>query len=260
MKPEEKKPKLELGFDAQKIKSVLLNFVVPLIAFGISLIIILVVIYPSFKNLPKIKSELATKAALKQTLTTKLLTLNKLVDFKTVVEEDSNLVNKVLVLEEQVPRLLDEVNQIATDSGMSVTRLSYSYGNTTTSSDTAAKKAYSSVTISLGTDSSYDQIIVFLQAAENAARFLSVPNFRYASGMNATGEKKLSSSFALDSPYLSVQSTAVTDDPITLDISSQGFVTFINMIKSLKYYEFINPNIEVVKTPEVSETTPSATQ
>ena len=62
MKPEEKKPKLELGFDAQKIKSVLLNFVVPLIAFGISLIIILVVIYPSFKNLPKIKSELATKA------------------------------------------------------------------------------------------------------------------------------------------------------------------------------------------------------
>jgi len=147
---------------------------------------------------------------------------------------------------------LDQVNQIATDSGMSVTRLSYSYGSTSTmSSETEVKKPYSSVTVSLGTDSSYDQIIVFLQSVENAARFLSVPNFRYASSMNATGDKKLSSGFALDSPYLSVQSTAVTDEPVALDISSQSFVTFINMIKSLKYYEFVNPNIEVVKTPEV---------
>jgi Tfp pilus assembly protein PilO len=248
MKPEEKK-KPSLSIDTSKIKGVLLNFVVPLIAFAISLALILIIVYPYFKNLPVIKEELNQKEQLRRVLNDKLTNLNRMVDFKSVVEEDSNLVNQVLVNEAEVPRLLDEVNQIATDSGMDVTRLSYSFGGTGSSNIGEAKQVtYNSVSVALGTDSSYDQLIVFMKAIENAARFASVPNFRYSSTTTSTGESKLGGSFSIDSPYLLVQSTAVTDEPVSLDITSQTFVDFINKIKTLKYYEFLNPNIKVVKT------------
>lgn len=252
MKPEDKKAKGS-KIDTGKIKETLLNFVVPLVAFGVTFALFIIVIYPSYKKLPVLKAELTSKTSLKQTLNTKLQRLNRLVDFKTVVEEDSALVDRVLVSEEEVPRLLDQVNQIATDAGMSITRLSYSYGSTG-SSDKTEKKAFSSVSVSLGSDANYEQIILLMQSVEKAARFVSVPNFRYATGTSSTGDKTLNASFSLDSPYLFVQSTAVTDEPLDLDISSQKFIDFINMIKELKYYEFINPNIEVIKEePEEEE-------
>lgn len=252
MKPEDKKTK-SIGIDTKRIKETLLNFVVPLISFGITFVLFIVVIYPSYKKLPELKLDLSRKVNMKQTLNTKLQRLNRLVDFKSVVEEDSALVDRVLVSEEEVPRLLDQVNQIATDAGMSITRLSYSYGNSS-STDKTQKKTYSSVSVSLGTDANYDQIVLLMKAVEKAARFVSVPNFRYSTGTSNTGDKKLTSSFSIDSPYLFVQSAAVTDEPIELDIASQKFIDFINMIKELKYYEFVNPSIEVVKEEPEEET------
>jgi len=263
MKPEDKKTK-GINIDTGRLKENLLNFVVPIVAIAIAIALAIFVIYPSFKKLPLVKADLSSKAGMKQTLSTKLQRLNRLVDFKSVVDEDSGLVNKVLVSEEEVPRLLDQVNQIATNAGMSVTRLSYSYGSSGTS-DKNKTKAYSSVSISLGTDTNYEQIILLMQSVENAARFVSVPNFRYSTGTSNTGDKKLTASFSLDSPYLLVQSNAVTDEAIELDISSQKFIDFINMIKGLKYYEFLNPNIEVVKEEseeeaEAGETIPANSQ
>jgi Tfp pilus assembly protein PilO len=248
MKPEEKK-KPALSFNMAEIKGVILNFVVPLIASGISLALLIIIVFPYFKNLPVIKEDLNRKLQLQRVLTDKITNLNRLVDFKTVVDEDSNLVNQVLVNESEVPRLLDEVNQIATNAGMDITRLSYSFGGSGTSDIGEAKQvSYNSVSVALGADSSYEQLVVFMKSIENAARFLSVPNFRYSSNKNDKGETKLGGSFSIDSPYLLVQSSAVTDEPVDLDISSQTFVDFINKIKGLKYYEFLNPNIEVVKT------------
>jgi len=255
MNPEEKKEEKStkgLNIDTEKIKKTLLNFVVPLVASVITLFLFVLVIYPSLKKLPDLKLELSRKVNMKQTLNTKLQRLNRLVDFKVVVDEDSALVNRVLVSGEEVPRLLDQVNQIATNSGMSVTRLSYSYGSIG-ASDKTQKIPYSVVSVSLGADANYDQIILLMQSIEKAARFVSVPNFRYSAGTSSTGDRKLTSSFSIDSPYLFVQSSAVTDEPIDLDISSQKFIDFINNIKELTYYEFVNPNIEVVKE-EVEET------
>lgn len=262
MKPEEKKKPSGLSIDTAKIKGVLLNFVVPLIATGVALAIIIVWIVPSFKSLPKQREELQQKEALRKILSDKLFNLNRMVDFKTIVDDDSNLVNQVLVNEAEVPRLLDEVNQIATDAGMDVTRLSYSYGSGTANigGKNAPAATYSTVSVALGADSSYEQLVLFMKSVEKAARFVSVPNFRYSKSTNTEGSTKLSGSFSLDSPFLFVQSTAVTDEPVDLDISSQTFVSFINMIKELKFYEFLNPNITVVKTETIaSPSTPAGT-
>lgn len=257
MKAEEKKQSA-ISENLLRIREVVVNFIVPLIALAVSFVLIIFFIYPMYKSIPGLKADLADNQQLKSVLATKLINLNKMVDFADIVSTDSDLVNKVLVGEDQVPRLLDQINQIADNSGMDVTRLSYSYGAATSETEAATKTQYNSVSVSLGGDMGYEQLIVFMKDIENAARFVSIPNMRYSQSRTKEGEGKLSCTFAVDSPYLMVQSSAVTDEPVNIDISDQKFVDFINMLKNLKYYEFLNPEIPVVKT-ETPTPTPTPT-
>ncbi|MFC1700519.1 type 4a pilus biogenesis protein PilO, partial [Patescibacteria group bacterium] len=201
-KLEEKKG---LSVDINKIKEALLNFVVPLVSLVVSVFLIILFVYPTIKSYPEVKAELEQKATLRDTLQKKISNLRKLVDFKEFVEEDSELVSKVLVSEAEVPKLLDQVHQIATNSGMVVDRLSYSYGG-----GDQEGAAYNVVVVSLGTSTNYDQIILFMEFVENAARFVGIPSFRYSSSRTTEGENNLSANFSIDSPYLFIQSNAVT--------------------------------------------------
>lgn len=243
MKPEEKKSKISLGIDTEAIKETILNFIVPLIAVGVSFLLLVFYAFPTFKSIPLKKQELSSRITLEKNLKSKYDNLTKLVDFKSVLEEDSNMVSKVLVSEAEVPKMLDQVNQIAVNSGMVLDRLGYSYGSmTTNSSSQPGAEPLSVVSVSLGSSFTYDQMIVFMESAENAARFLSVPNFRYSKGYSTDNKDtgNLSGSFSIESPYIYVQSNAVTDEPLDLDISDSNFVKFINDLKGLRYYEFLN--------------------
>ena len=224
-----------------KVKDTVLNFIVPLISVLSAILILSLYVYPAYKDLPVKKAELDKKVTLRNTLSKKVEALTKLVDFKDVFDENLDIVTKVLVPEPEVPRLLDQASQIASRAGMDIDRLSYSYG-----SKGSDKSSFETVTVSMSVKSSFEQLVLFMELVEKAARYVSVPNFRYSVSAN-TGEKdygSLSSSFSLDSPYLFVESSAVTDEPIGIDMSSNEFTEFMNMLKDLDYYDFVNRNIK----------------
>jgi hypothetical protein len=52
-----------------------------------------------------------------------------------------------------------------------------------------------------------------------------------------------------------VQSVAVTDDPITLDVTSAAFISFMNSVKDYRVYDFLNPNIQAEEVVNTEETT-----
>jgi Tfp pilus assembly protein PilO len=241
--------KTNLQFNKGVIVRTLVNFIIPLICLGVSIILGLVVIYPYFKNKPAVDAQISEKQKLNQTLEGKIIILNKLSEFKVVLTESSQLVDKVLVSEANVPQLLDEIFQIATNVGMAVTRLNYSYGEAKTG--TAETGIFQEVNVSLGAEGGYDQLIAFLQSTEIAARVLYVPTFRYS--VSEDGE--MSMNFSIISPFLFVQSSAVTDDPVALDVTNPSFIDFINKLKPMKYYEFLNKDIKVIEE-EPATTTP----
>lgn len=249
--PEENKAKKEASMLLYKIKDTILNFLIPLIAIVGTVLLLILYIMPSYKSLPVKKQELEGKITLKNTLTEKVSALNRLVDYKSVFDENSEIVNKVLVSEPEVPRLLDQASQMAEKAGTSLEKLSFSYsskGNSSTGLDT--------VSVSMGVNSSFEQLIVFMELIENASRFVSVPSFRYSiSDKTSEDRAAVSSTFSVDSPYLFVQSSAVTDDPIKIDVTSNEFLSFMSMLKELDYYDFINKNIqaEEEKLEEVEE-------
>jgi len=231
--------KLPFGIDIIRAKSFALNFIVPIVSFGVSLILILTIIVPSWSKLPELKVELSTKQNLQNTLNRKLSDLERLLDFRSIVDEDSTLIDNVLVSEEMVPELLSEVDHIAKQASLEVTRLSYSLSQAGSGS-----LGYPAVDISLGVLGTYDQLTNFLRLTENAARLVDVSTYRYSIGTQDVN--LLSINLVLRSPYLYVNSSAVTDDPIDLDITSSDFIDFIAKLKSLEYY---NPNeIPVIET------------
>jgi Tfp pilus assembly protein PilO len=238
-----------LSVNMSKIKDTLLNFIVPLISLGVTVVLGIVIIYPTAKALPQTKEELAAKQEKKLVLEKKVKDLHKLVDFKNVVDENSALVNRVLESESKVPYLLNQVDRIARNSGLSVVKLSYSYGST---SDEDTGVDYQTVDVSLGVSGSYAQTVSFLKSVENAARVIDVADIRFSVATSGEEAGLLSSIFSLTSPYLFVESNAITDDPVGIDITSNEFVDFINLLKSLTYYD-ISANELVVPVIEETE-------
>lgn len=250
MMPEENKNKKDASMLLYKIKDTILNFLIPLIAIVGTVLLLILYILPSYKSLPVKKQELEGKVTLKNTLTDKVSDLNRLVDYKNVFDENTDVVNRVLVSEPEVPRLLDQTSQMADKAGASLEKLSFSYsakGNSSTGLDT--------VSVSMGLNSSFEQLILFMEIIEKASRFVSVPSFRYSVSDKTSAERaSVSSTFSVESPYLFVQSSAVTDDPIRIDVTGNDFLSFMSMLKELDYYDFINKNIQAEEEkPEEKE-------
>lgn len=254
------KDKLSVGFDVSRLKSAIVNFIIPLVCILASLLIGLLLLMPAINNKPLLQVELNKSEKLKLQLQEKKNILNDLVDFRPIVEENASFMNSALVSEASVPELLAQVSMIAQESGFEVTRLAYSYsGSGPVSADAgdtspSTSVAYQSVTVSLGTRGSYDQLVTFLDSIENAARLVNVENYRYSRDKDGI----LEANFILSSPFLFVQSSAVTDDGITLDMASTDFVNILGKVKALRVYSVSPEDVSQVLIEE-TETSESST-
>ncbi len=246
-----KKEKKEVNMDVMMIKEAIINYIVPIICIVASILIGVLVLMPSYKSIPSLSADLDQRVMLEITLKNKLNNMNKLLDFKDVVEENSDLVNKVLVSEELVPGLLTQIDKIARESGLAVNRLNYGLGSSSSAAANSKTIEYSTVTVNLGATGSFAQLKNFMESIENAARLVIVDNFRYSISNKDAGTD-LSVNFVLISPYLYVESSAVTDGPIDLDIADENFQTLINKIKGMRYYDpyEIDTSIAIIEAPE----------
>jgi len=254
----------EIKIDKEGIKNALINFLVPILALGASVLLFFVVILPGLSNLPQLQAELSETETLEGILGEKLSTLNRLLDFESVVEEYGDLFRSALPDESKVPELLTQVDQMARESGLAVIKLSYSIADAASLGEQVVP--YNFVVINLGTLGTYDQVTAFLAIMENAARLVDVVNFRFASEPSA-GSGIYSGTFILRAPYQFVDSQAVTDVPVTIDINDPRFGNVLDMIKQLRIYDitassqFLNVEEssveEVVQTEETQEATVS---
>ncbi|MBP7928204.1 type 4a pilus biogenesis protein PilO [Patescibacteria group bacterium] len=237
----------------EKVKETLVNFVVPLLALVVILVMIFVIIIPTINSKPQKEEELAKAAALNQQLRVKLENLNKMKNLENVVGDYSQLVTRVLVDKPMVPELLTQVDTIASESGLTVTKLTYSF--TEADKIASAGNAYPYINVSLGAEGSYEQLIAFFESLEKAARVVYVQNFRY-SEENKETTNNLAIQITLASPYLEVESKPNTDEPVKIDISNKDFIALISELKKLKYYEpRVDLDVQEKATEESDEDT-----
>lgn len=248
-----------------RLKKVLINFIVPLVALSITLLLALLVIYPLINKTTETKVAVLTNEQRVIALQNKVSALTRLVDYSSVVIDDLAIVNKVLESDAAVPRLLDETQKIALGTGISIDKLNYSYSDSAIAAGTTGTASnvqptistYQSVSVLLGGTADYDRIIDFLQTSETAARLINVSGFRFSTNTNVTESNPgnpLVVNFSLDSPYLATQPVTAVDVPISLDVTSSDFVNFINSVKEFKYYEFTDSSaVSAFTAPQVEE-------
>ncbi len=232
------------------IKDTLLNFIVPIVSLVITLILVFAVLMPSLQSAPDLKEELQNARNLEGQLRTKLGVLNKLLDFEVIVDENAKLFTKALADEASVPELLTQIDTIAKESGLEVTKLSYSITDVGGAEDDETAITYQAVIVNLGTLGGYNQITTFLQNLSNSARLVDVVSYRF-SGENDEDGFNYAATFILRSPYLAVESQAITDAAITVDISDPEFQSVLEKIKALKHYD-ISVSSEFLNVQESS--------
>ncbi|MBI2620607.1 type 4a pilus biogenesis protein PilO [candidate division WWE3 bacterium] len=247
-----------MKLDGARLKDTIVNFLVPLIALGVSALAGVLFVYPGIKQLAALKGEVKLKESLNSQLILKLEKLNTLLDFKETVDEDSGLVSRVLSSEAKVPELLTQIDIISKESGLEVTKLSYSFGDAAPGEQ--KERTYESVTAVLGVKGNFTQLETFLNTLERSGRVVTVDSLRYALD-TGEGREVLEVLIVLSSPYKFVNAAAVADDPIDLDITSEEFLSLIDKLKALKIYD-ISPDkiISLEDIQAVEEATPSAGQ
>ncbi len=261
-KVSQKSPEMEkVSSSLSMVRNVVLNYIIPLVCVVSAVLVGLLYVYPKYKALPELNAQIEGKTALASSLDAKLLNLKNIIDFKEVITENSALVDDVLPSEAKVPQLLTQIDTMAKESGLEVTRLSYSYqGDTGTT--TGGEKAVVSdvsqkyITINLSVEGTYSQIQAFMSLLETSARLVQVDDFRYSVSSKTDSASKLTVTVNLSAPYLYVVSTAVTDEPIDLDIKGKDFNDFITKLKQLRFYRIGID--QVIEIPVATESTPSA--
>jgi Tfp pilus assembly protein PilO len=254
------KDKASLNVNTQAIRDTVLNFIVPLVAIVSAALLGFLVFYPSYKEYPRLRVQVQEKQALHDLLSKKLAVLNKLLDYKSVVDEDLELITGVLMDEAYVPELLTQIDIVANEAGLEVTKLNYSFVDLGSAPGGANPKAtdtsYKIVSVALGVKGTYEQMMDFYQKLETSARLIDVETFRYSGGDEE--EKSLMTLVDLRSPYLKVESTAVTDDAVTLDITDPKFLSMISKIKELRFYRISVDSIRTEVVEQATEVDPAA--
>lgn len=228
-----------------KIKQTIANFIIPLIAVVLSLGLLGLYIYPSLTAIPLLNKELDDRTNLSQQLASKVTKLNSLIDFKQNVDESTVLVSKALSEEPLVPQLLTQIDQIANESGLAITRMSYAL-NDTGEVDPAIGN-YQVVAVNLSVSGNYNQIVTFLTNLENSSRVINVATVRFTVD-DETGA--IDTNLVLISPYVSVSAQANTDEPITFDVTAEDFQKTMERLRALRHYEISVENfIDITELP-----------
>jgi Tfp pilus assembly protein PilO len=250
--------KMNVNVNTYVVREFFVNFLVPLVSLAAVAFLFFVVLYPSYKAIPDLRTEASRKETLDNQLKTKLATLERLLDYRSVVEENSELVKNVLEDEAKVPQLLTQIDMIARESGLEVTKLSYSFGespiariDTGGGQEVVAGSKVDLVFVSMGVTGNYEQLQTFLTNLENSARLVDTDTFRFA--LTEEGSNVLTISLTLKSPYLFIQSEAVTDDALRLDITDPAFLAMIDKVKELRFYHITLDSIDFELPQPVEE-------
>lgn len=218
-------------------KSFLINTGIPLVLLLGTIALAIFIVYPKYNEIP-VKKDTADKLTQQdQRLQVKINKLNDLVDFKEIVNEDLKLVNTALPSTDDIPLLLTEIQQISKGAGLDITNLTYAAS--TADKSGKANKVY----VQLSANGNFNQTKVFISNLEKASRIIDISTLRFSSSETAqktdleTSEVQIT--LGLISPYLFVESKAVTEDPITIDVRDKGFLTFINKLKGFTTYETV---------------------
>lgn len=201
----------------------------------LSLGLILGVVLPQGKLLLSLLEERSAAASRLERITAKATKLADLLSQQETLAADLTLVDAALPSSENVPQLMNQVQQIATESGVFLKGLNFGLG---ARGSTAAPAGVSKVFLQVEVWGPYSNLKAFLGSLEGASRLVIAENIKFdLVNTRETGET-LKTVLTLASFYLEHQKDVALETPVTLDLSSPKLLRVLEELKELKVYRF----------------------
>lgn len=228
---------MQIGLDKQKLTSYL-PFLLPVIGIALAVSMTLFVTVPRFNSISDLQQEKKQVEARLEKLQKKRAALEELLAYKGTLVDNFKLLDTALPSEDNVPILMTEVQQIATDSGVVMSSLKYAGGKTAESGKKAKVKIsdLGRVRLQAVIEGPYAFLQNFIGNIEKASRVINVDSVKFST--RSQEETIVSATLDLVSYYVPApEEKVVVDAPITLDLGAPAFVGLMDKVKALRVYE-----------------------
>lgn len=209
-----------------KYKELLLGNIKVFVGVGGSLLLFFTVILPNLNSLPDLYNKNNQESASLVSLKLKLSKIDVLITSAQAVKSGVLLADRALPSKDDVPILLNQIQAIATSSGVALKSLQFSG---------IAKSevgSYKKVAVQAILEGSFANIVSMLTNFENTSRIINLSSFSFdsrKSGDNLTVNLGLVSYFLENGPK--------TASELSLDLSLSQTAATLDYLKKLKVYE-----------------------
>jgi len=219
-----------------KYKEFILENTKILIGMGGTLLLVLIIIYPTASAIPAVYSKNREQATELESINGRLKKINTLVSSQQAIKSSVILADRVLPSKDDIPNLMNQIQAIATSSGVSLKSLQFSG---VSKSDEGSFKRVNMQAIM---DGNFSNFLSMLSNLESTSRMIDVSTVAFDSQKNIGG---LTGSIGLTSYFVDSDTKGVSG---SMDFTSAAITSTLDYIKKLKPYEPQQINVTVGKS------------
>lgn len=219
-----------------KYKDFVLENTKIIIGAGGTLLLVLAIIFPTGTAIPSVY-----QANLKQTeelalLNKRLKRINSMVSTQQAIKSSVVLADRALPSKDDIPSLMNQIQSIATSSGVSLKSLQF---NVITKSEDGT---YKKINMQAVMEGSFSNFLKMLENLETTSRLIDVSTLSFDSQKSASG---LTVSLGLMSYFVDHDSKG---DSGNMDFTSPTITSTLDYIKKLRPYESQQVDVVVGKS------------
>jgi len=163
--------------------------------------------------------------------------LSEILSEVKTVEGNLKVVRQALPVEDDVPTLITQLEQVAKQSGVGVQHLGFGEGKDAAEEGEEEAEGVKTISLTAVVDGSYSALQTFLRNLENTSRVITVTNFRFSPAQKKEEEESvLSVTLGLEAFYLGDVEGVLAEVPLILDTSSKEYIDLIRKVKALRVY------------------------
>jgi|GEM_PF-5186568 Tfp pilus assembly protein PilO len=219
-----------------KYKELILENIKVVIGLGGSLLLALAIIFPTASAIPAVYQGNNKQSEELSLLNTRLKKINSMVSSQQAIKSSVILADRALPSKDDVPNLMNQVQAIATGSGVSLKSLQFN--GIAKSEDGSYKK----INMQAVLDGNFTNLLSMLTSLETTSRLVNVITLSFDAQKSSSG---LTASLGLVSYFVD---SDIKAGPGNLDFSSSAIVSTLDYIKKLKPYEPQQLNVPVGKS------------
>lgn len=202
----------------------------------ISLILLLVVVRPTFGRIAVLRAEQAAARDSLSALTTKAGQLESFASQSEALDGEFKRFGQAVPSESNVPTLLTQIQTIATLSGVDITAMQFGgeTGARVTEEGMEEEQRRSEVRLKFASESTFDDFLKLLEAFEGATRVIDVETVQYSVTEEETSA--LRAELTLIS-YYTLKPVLLPETPITFSFTDPAFERNSQVLLRLTPYE-----------------------